>query len=104
MLGETTDVTNVPALPKMKGIYIKIHNVTNMMHSNQTGCFPATSNRGEKLIMVLGKVNGNYIDAEPMKNKLEGSMIKAYLALWNRLTATGTVKPMTHIMDKEASE
>ena len=48
--------------------------------------------------MVLVNVNGNYINPEPMKNKLEGSMIKAYyLALWNRLIATGTVKPKTHI-------
>ena len=39
-----------------------------------------------------------------MKNKSEGSIIKAYLALWNQLTASGTVKPKTHIMDNEASE
>ncbi len=32
--------------------------------------------------MVLVEIDGNYIDAEPMKNKTEGSMIKAYLALW----------------------
>jgi hypothetical protein len=39
-----------------------------------------------------------------MKNKSEGSIIKAYLALWNQLTASGTVKPKTHIMDNKASE
>jgi hypothetical protein len=38
--------------------------------------------------MVLVEVNGNYIDAEPMKNKSAGSMIKAYIALWKRLMAT----------------
>ncbi len=38
-----------------------------------------------------------------MKNKTEGLMIKAYLALCERLTATGIVKPTTHIMDNEAS-
>ncbi len=48
------------------------------------------------------EVDGNYIDAEPTKNKSAGSMIKAYLALWNRLTATGVIKPMTHLMDNEA--
>jgi hypothetical protein len=74
------------------------------MHSNQTSCFPATSSKEDKYIMVLVEVDGNYIDTEPMKNKSEGSMIKAYLALWNRLTASGTVKPKTHIMDNEVSE
>jgi hypothetical protein len=31
-------------------------------------------------------------------------MIKAYIAVWNQLTASGTVKPKTHIMDNKASE
>jgi len=49
------------------------------------------------------EVDGNCIDAEPLKNKSEGAMIKAYLVLWQRLTAKGTVKPTTHILDNEAS-
>jgi len=53
--------------------------------------------------MVLVEVDGNYIDAEPMKNRSAGSMIKAYLALWARITATGTIRPTTHLMDNEAS-
>jgi hypothetical protein len=102
MLAKTE--TNVPALPKMKDIYIKIHNATKMMHSDQTGCFPATLSRGNKFIMVLVEVDGNYIDAEPMKNKSAGEMINAYLALWTRLTVLGTVNPTTHIMDNKSSE
>jgi hypothetical protein len=31
-------------------------------------------------------------------------MIKDYLALWKQLTASGTVKPTTHLLEKEASE
>jgi hypothetical protein len=54
--------------------------------------------------MVIVEVDGNLIYAEPMKNKSEGSMIKACLALWNHHTASGTVKPKTHIMDNKASE
>jgi hypothetical protein len=96
--------TNVPALPKMKDIYIKIHNATETMHSIQTDRFPTTLSRGNKYIVVLVQVDGNYIDADPMKNKSAGEMIKAYLALWTHLTALGTVKPTTHIMDNKASE
>ncbi len=51
----------------------------------------------------LVEVDGNFIDAEPMKNRSEGVMIKAYQSLWNRLTISGTVKPKTHILDNEAS-
>jgi hypothetical protein len=53
--------------------------------------------------MVLVEVDGNFIDAEPMKNRSEGAMIKKYTASWTRLTASGTVKPKTHILDNEAS-
>jgi hypothetical protein len=95
---------HIPALPKMKDIFIKVHSSTKTMHSNQTGSFPATSSRGNKYIMVLVEVDGNFIDAEPMKDKSEGAMIKAYTTLWLRLTASSTVKPTTHILDNEASE
>ena len=73
------------------------------MHTDQTGHFPATSSRGNQYVMVLVKVNGNFIDAGPMKNRSEGAMIKAYQTLWTRLIASGTVKPKTHILDNEAS-
>jgi hypothetical protein len=87
---------------KMHDIYIKIHSVTETMYTDQTGRFPATSTRGNQYIMVLVEVDGNYIDAEPMKNKTEGSLIKTYQILWERLTASGTVRPRTHILDNEA--
>jgi hypothetical protein len=93
----------IPATPKVKDIYIKVHNSTETMHTDQTGRFPATSSSGNQYIMVLVEVDGNFIDAEPMKNRSEGSMIKAYKTLWDRLTSSGTVKPKTHILDNEAS-
>jgi hypothetical protein len=61
VLAETTDITYVYALPKMKDLYIKIYNATKMINSNQTGRFPATSSRGKKCILVLVEVDGNYI-------------------------------------------
>ncbi len=80
---------------KMQDVYIQIHNASETMHTNQSGCFPATSSKGNQHIMVLVEVDGNYIDAEPMKNKSEGLMIQAYLALWTQLTASGTVRLTT---------
>ncbi len=100
---KTAETEKVPIYPKkMKHVYIKIHNASKTMHSNQMGCFPATSSKGNQYIMVLVEVDGNYIDAEPMKNKTEASMIKAYLTLWARLTALGAVKPTTHLLDNKA--
>ena len=36
----------IPNAKKMHDIYIKIHNVAETMHTDQTGRFPATSTRG----------------------------------------------------------
>jgi hypothetical protein len=58
--------THAPKPKRMNNVYIKIHNVSNTMHSNFTGRFPAMSSRGNQYIMVLVEVDGNYIDAEPM--------------------------------------
>jgi hypothetical protein len=44
---EETEMT-LPALPKMKDVYIKINNATETMHSDQTGRSPTTSSRGNK--------------------------------------------------------
>ena len=103
MMAENTSNKDPPP-KKMWDVYIKIHNATKTMHSDQTGCFPATSSKGNQYIMVLVEVDGNYIDVEPIKNKSEGAIIKAYQTIWTRLTATGIVKPTTHILDNEASE
>jgi hypothetical protein len=76
--------THVP-LQKMRDIFIKIY-YAGKMHSDQTGCFPATPSKGNQYIMVLVEVDGNYINSERIKNKSEGSIIKAYLISWTRLT------------------
>ncbi len=52
---------------KRHDIYIKIHNASDTMHSDQMGCFPATSSSGNQYLMVLVEVDGNYITTEPIK-------------------------------------
>ncbi len=100
---EDNNSSTSPRLKKMKDVYIKIHRANDTMYTDQPGRFPATSSSRNQYIMVLVEVNGNYIDAKPMKSRSVGSMIKAYLALWTRLMATGVIKPTTHLMDNEAS-
>jgi hypothetical protein len=94
--------THAPKPKRIKDVYLKIHNASKIMHSNCTGRFPEISSRGNEYIIVLVEVDENYIDAEPMKNKTEGSIMKAYLILWARLTVSGTVKTTTHLLDNKA--
>jgi len=79
---ETKDSPKPPKPKKMIDVYIKIHMTSETMYTDQPGRFPATSSSGNQYIMVLVEIDGNYIDAEPMKNRSAGSMIKAYLELW----------------------
>jgi hypothetical protein len=58
---ETMEKSQIEHKPKKHDIYLKIHNATDTMHTNQTGCFPATPSLGNKYIMVLVKVDGNYM-------------------------------------------
>ncbi len=85
------DESTAPKPRKIRDMYIKIHNASETMHIDQPGRFPATSSNGNQYIMVLVEVDGIYIDAEPMKNKSAGSMVKTYTELWTRLTAKGVV-------------
>ncbi len=75
------DEPKAPKPRKMRDMYIKIHNASETMHTNQPGQFPATLSNRNQYIMVLVKFNRNYIDAEPMKNKSAGSMVKTYTEL-----------------------
>jgi hypothetical protein len=39
-----------------------------------------------------------------MKDRTEGPLIKAYQILWERITASKSVRPKTHVLDNEALE
>ncbi len=103
MPGNTVAEVDPSPRKKRRDMFIKIYNASKM-HSNQTGPFPAMPSKGNQYIMALVEVDGNYIDAEPMKSKSQSSIIKTYLILWTRLTESGIVRPITHILDNKASE
>ncbi len=52
--------------------------------------------------MVHYEIDGNYIDAKPMQDSRESSLIKAYNTLWARVTKLGKVRPTVHILDNKA--
>ncbi len=99
-----TDIgTEQPQQRMHHEVYIKLHNVHDTIYSDQTGRMPIVSNRGNCLVMVIFKVDSNYINAEPLKDSTNGSLIQAYQTLWKQITASGVVKPKLHILDNEVS-
>jgi hypothetical protein len=89
---------------KKHDVMVKVIHARTTMYTNQTGWFPVQSSRGNKLIMVLYEIDGNYIDVEPMQDSRESSLIKAYNTLWARVTKSGKFRPTVHILDNKASE
>ena len=52
--------------------------------------------------MVAVKLDGNYIDAEPLKSRSTKDLIEAYKTIYARWKATGVICPNWHVIDNEA--
>ena len=90
---------------KHKDVYLMVFDVTKKsMFSDQMGKFPITLARGNKYIMVVVELDGNYIDCEPLQSWSAKSLTKAYQAIFQRWKATGDICPNWHILDNEAPE
>jgi hypothetical protein len=90
---------------KHKDVYLRVFDATKKtMYSDQTGKFPITSARGHKYIMVAVELDGNYIDAEPIKSRKAKALTEAYQAIFQRWKTTGAVSPNWHMLDNEAPE
>ncbi|KAL7480170.1 hypothetical protein ACHAW6_005874 [Cyclotella cf. meneghiniana] len=90
---------------KHKDVYLRVFDTTKKsMYTDQTGRFPITSSRGNKYTMVAVELDGNYIDAEPLKSRKAAELTRAYKAIHNRWKATGVIAPNWHILDNEAPE
>jgi hypothetical protein len=79
-----------PLLPtKFNNIFMRVEDLYEEIHTNQTGASPHTSQCSNCYIMVAIHLNANYIFAEPMKNRTEGEMIRVYQKIINRMKAAG---------------
>jgi hypothetical protein len=88
---------------KHRDVYVEIKDVTELVYSDQTGRFPVVSSQGHKYIMVLIKVDGNYIALEPMNSREASEMTRAYNEIMDRLQNQG-IKPTKQMLDNEISK
>ncbi len=86
--GDSSPFCPLP-LTKLNDIFVQVEDLNKEIHTNQTGAFPHTSQRGNCYIMVAVHLDTNYIFAEPMKNRTEGEMIRVYQKIINRMKAAG---------------
>jgi hypothetical protein len=41
--------------------------------------------------MIASELDGNYIDAEPLKDRTKGELVRGYKAIFTRWKQTGTI-------------
>jgi hypothetical protein len=100
----TEEVTHHPTpAKKMNDIFVKMYELSDETHTDQTGKFPVTSQRGYRYIMVGIHIDSNYIFCETMKNRTEGEMITAYQKMIDRMETAG-LGLKHHRLDNECSD
>jgi hypothetical protein len=92
----------LPAKPH-NDIFVRVNDLVESIHSNQTDAFPYTLQQGNHYVTITIHLDANYIFCEPMKNRLEDEMIEAYQKIINRMKAAG-LGLQTHQPDNKASK
>ena len=87
---------------KVKDVYVKVYNVRDTVFTDQTGQFPTRSQAGNKYLMVLVDIDSSGILVEPLKNRTDPELTRAYEKLLLRLKLVGIV-PKKHVLDNEVS-
>jgi hypothetical protein len=90
-------------ITKTHEAFFRIEDLTNSIHTNQTGAFPFTSQQGNRYIMVAIHFDANYIFVKPMHNQTKEEMIRAYESIINRMRRAG-LGIKKHMLDNEASD
>jgi hypothetical protein len=86
-----------------ENIFVVIYELSNTVHTDQTGAFPLTSQQGYRYIMVGIHLDANYIFCELMKNRTEDEMITAYQRMVDRMAISG-LGLKHHQLDNKCSE
>jgi hypothetical protein len=88
-------------ITKTHEAFFHIEDLSDLIHTNQTGVFPFTSQLGNRYIMVAIHLNSNYIFVEPMHSRSKEEMIWAYKKIINRMRLAG-LGLMKHTLDNKA--
>jgi hypothetical protein len=100
--GKDSPFHQIP-ITKTHEAFFRIDDLTNSIHTNQTGAFPFTSQQGNRYIMVAIHLDANYIFVEPMRSRLKEEMIRAHEKIINRMRLAG-LGIKKHMLDSEASD
>ena len=84
-------------------IGVTVWDLKHTTYLDQTGCFPFTSYKGNKYMMVVVELDSSAILVEAMKDRTSEELTRAYLNLFGRIKRAGAT-PKKCMMDNELSE
>jgi hypothetical protein len=84
-------------------VFMVIHNITELVFSNQTSRFPITSNRGHVHLNFFYIYDANFIESIPIKNRTKQEVLRAYQITYKYLSSC-RFKARLHKMDNETSK
>jgi hypothetical protein len=96
------DVTPEEAHVKTHQVFAAMVDV-GKVYGDLTGLFPIQSSSGHNYILTLYDYDINTISTEPMKNRTDEEMIRAYTSLHEKLINAG-LKPELQVMENECSK
>ena len=76
---------------------------SGQIHTDQTGPFPVTSNRGNKLVFIMFTEDASYIKPIAIKSKAAENILGAYQIAHAELVKAG-IKPKLQRLDNECSQ
>ena len=76
---------------KVHGVFTRVYDIRETVFSDQTGWFPTRSQRGNKYIMVIVKIDSNAILVEPINSRNNHEIARAYRVLMTHLQHAGIV-------------
>jgi hypothetical protein len=100
--GKKSPFHHIP-ITKSHKTFFRIEDLSDLIHTNQTGAFTFTSQQGNRYIMVAIHLNTNYIFVELMRSRSQEKMIRAYEKIFNRMRLAG-LGLKKHTLDNKASE
>eukprot|EP00804_Cyclotella_cryptica_P002761 CCRYP_009625-RA/>CCRYP_009625-RA protein AED:0.25 eAED:0.25 QI:0/0/0/1/0/0/4/0/596 len=87
---------------KLRDVYTHVYDTRDTIFSDQTGKFPHRSSSGNHYLMVMVDIDSSAILVEPIKNRTDLELTRAYSTLITRLHQAGVV-PRKHVLDNEIS-
>ena len=74
--GKKSPFHHIP-ITKTHEAFFRIEDLSNSIHTDQTGAFPFTSQQGNRYIMVAIHLDANYIFVKSMHSRSKEEMIRA---------------------------